>query len=61
MYKRQNNGNSIDYSYDRESQQTGITTLLQKMRESGLRLKDLKTEQSSLESIFVDLVNKDNS
>jgi len=56
-----NNGNSIDYSYDRESQQTGITTLLQKMRESGLRLKDLKTEQSSLESIFVDLVNKDNS
>ena len=56
-----NNGNSIDYSYDRESQQTGITTLLQEMRESGLRLKDLKTEQSSLESIFVDLVNKDNS
>ncbi len=56
-----NNGNSIDYSYDRESQQTGITTLLQKMRESGLRLKDLKTEQSSLESIFVDLVNRDNS
>ena len=56
-----NNGNSIDYSYDGESQQTGITTLLQKMRESGLRLKDLKTEQSSLESIFVDLVNKDNS
>ena len=56
-----NNGNSIDYSYDRESQQTGITTLLQEMRGSGLRLKDLKTEQSSLESIFVDLVNKDNS
>lgn len=56
-----NNGNSIDYSYDRESQQTGITTLLQEMRESGLRLKDLKTEQSSLESIFVELVNKDNS
>lgn len=56
-----NNGNSIDYSYDRESQQTGITTLLQEMRRSGLRLKDLKTEQSSLESIFVELVNKDNS
>ncbi len=56
-----NNGNSIDYSYDRESQQTGITTLLQEMRVSGLRLKDLKTEQSSLESIFVELVNKDNS
>ena len=56
-----NNGNSIDYSYDRESQQTGITTLLQEMRGSGLRLKDLKTEQSSLESIFVELVNKDNS
>jgi ABC-2 type transport system ATP-binding protein len=33
--------------------------LLQDIKESGLKLKDLKTEQSSLENIFVKLVNKD--
>ena len=56
-----NNGNSLDYSYDRKSKHTGITSLLQSIREAGLKLKDLKTEQSSLENIFVELVSKDNS
>jgi hypothetical protein len=28
------------------------------MKESGLKLKDLKTEQSSLENIFVELVRE---
>ena len=47
------------YSYDTQSTQTGITSLLQDVKESGLRLKDIKTEQSSLENIFVELVQKD--
>ena len=50
-----NNGLSINYRYDTQSKQTGITSLLQDMKESGLKLKDLKTEQSSLENIFVEL------
>ena len=53
-----NNGLSISYNYDSSSKQTGITSLLQDMKEAGLKLKDLKTEQSSLENIFVELVRE---
>ena len=53
-----NNGFSISYNYDSSSKQTGITSLLQDMKETGLKLKDLKTEQSSLENIFVELVRE---
>ena len=53
-----NNGLSLSYNYDSKSKQTGITSLLQDMKESGLRLKDIKTEQSSLENIFVELVRE---
>ena len=53
-----NNGLSISYNYDSSNKQTGITSLLQDMKETGLKLKDLKTEQSSLENIFVELVRE---
>ncbi len=53
-----NNGLSISYNYDSSSKQTGITSLLQDMKETGLKLKDIKTEQSSLENIFVELVRE---
>ena len=54
-----NEGLSVRYSYDTQGSQTGITSLLQDIKETGLRLKDIKTEQSSLENIFVELVQKD--
>ena len=54
-----NAGLSVSYSYDTQSSQTGITSLLQDIKETGLRLRDIKTEQSSLENIFVELVQKD--
>ena len=53
-----NDGLSIDYQYDTQSKQTGITSLLQDMKEAGLKLKDLNTEQSSLEKIFEELVKE---
>ena len=53
-----NNGLSVSYDYDSKSKQTGITSLLQDMKESGLKLRDIKTEQSSLENIFVELVRE---
>ena len=46
------------YNYNARSKTTGITSLLQSLREQQIRLKDLKTEQSSLESIFVNLVKE---
>ena len=51
---------SIDYTYNVQAEQTGITNLLQDIKDAGLKLKDLKTEQSTLEKIFVSLVRKDN-
>jgi len=55
-----NNKMSIDYTYNVQSDQTGITKLLQDIKDAGLKLKDLKTEQSTLEKIFVSLVKENN-
>ncbi len=54
------NNMSIDYTYNVQAEQTGITTLLQDIKDAGLKLKDLKTEQSNLEKIFVSLVRDKN-
>ena len=51
---------SIDYKYNVQAKQTGITNLLQDLKDAGLKLKDLKTEQSTLEKIFVTLVKENN-
>ena len=55
-----NNRMSLDYTYNLKEKQTGITNLLQDIKDSGLKLKDLKTEQSNLEKIFVTLVRENN-
>lgn len=49
-------GNQLTYTYDTHSTRTGITALLQSLTEAGLSMKDLKTRQTSLEEIFVNLV-----
>jgi len=50
-------GSQLTYTYDPLNTHTGINGLLQAIRAAGLLLKDLKTTQSSLEDIFVNLVN----
>ena len=54
-------GKALTYTYDTKGERTGITALLGALNESGIRFKDLRTEQSSLEDIFVTLVHKDQS
>jgi len=54
------NNTSLNYKYDLREKQTGITNLLQDIKDSGLKLRDLKTEQSNLEKIFVTLVKENN-
>ena len=49
-------GSRLTYTYDPHNTHTGISDLLQAIREAGLVLKDLKTTQSSLEDIFINLV-----
>ena len=51
---------SVDYTYNLKTKQTGITNLLQDLKDAGLKLRDLKTEQSTLEKIFVSLVKENN-
>jgi ABC-2 type transport system ATP-binding protein len=46
------------YTYDTQSERTGITTLLGDLSQAGIRFRDLQTKQSSLEEIFVGLVRQ---
>ena len=49
-------GRDVIYTYDTKSERTGITSLLNDLRNAGIRISDLETRQSSLEDIFVSLV-----
>ena len=49
---------ALTYNYDTKGEHTGITDLINDLRAAGIRFNDLQTSQSSLEDIFVDLVNK---
>ena len=49
-------GSRLVYDYDPRNSDTGVSDLLHAIREAGLKMKDLQTTQSSLEEIFVNLV-----
>lgn len=51
-------GQTLTFSYDTQANSTGITTLLGALAGAGIQFNDLKTEQNSLEDIFVDLVRR---
>ena len=50
--------NTLTYVYDTKGKNTGITSLLSEIKNLGIQLKDISTEQSSLESIFLNLVKE---
>jgi ABC-2 type transport system ATP-binding protein len=49
-------GQALVYEFDAQGEHTGIANLLRRLGELGIDFKDLQTEESSLEEIFVDLV-----
>ncbi len=51
-------GHSLIYNFDSQQEHTGIPALLRKMDELGIDFKSLKSRESSLEDIFVDLVHR---
>ena len=51
-----NDGADLVYTFDAQAEDTGIADLLGRLSEQGIEFKDLKTDQSSLEDIFVSLV-----
>ena len=55
---KMNSNNSLTYSYDSHGSSTGITALLQDIKSAGLKLKDLNSSQTSLETIFEKLLEE---
>ena len=55
-----NDNYSLIYNYNLQAERTGITKMLQDLKNAGLRMRDLKTEQNNLEKIFVTLVKENN-
>ena len=53
-----NKGATLIYNYNINHDKTGITRLLNDLSNENIVLKDIKTNQSSLEDIFVDIVGK---
>ena len=51
-------GADLVYRFDTQAAESGIAPLLQRLAELGVAYKDLQTEQSSLEDIFVRLVSE---
>jgi ABC-2 type transport system ATP-binding protein len=49
-------GADLVYTFDAQAESTGIAELLKALTERGIDFKDLRTEESSLEDIFVSLV-----
>jgi ABC-2 type transport system ATP-binding protein len=49
-------GSELVYTFDTQTQETGIAGLLRRLSDHGIDFKDLQTSESSLEEIFVSLV-----
>ena len=56
--KLSNNGNTLTYTYDTNTDRTGITMLLNDLNSEKIKLKDIQTKQRSLEDIFVNIVKE---
>jgi ABC-2 type transport system ATP-binding protein len=51
-------GTELIYTFDTTAERTGVTALLRRLSELGLRFSDLDTRETSLEDIFVSLVRE---
>jgi len=51
-------GNDLIYTFDAQGDNTGIAGLLRQLNDLGIDFKDLRTQESSLEEIFVNLVGR---
>ena len=50
-------GNELTYTYDGKDEHSGIAGVLDELDRAGIAFRDLQTQQSSLEDIFVSLVH----
>ena len=54
-------GTSLTYDYDANAENGKVSGLLESLNAAGIVIQDLQTKQSSLEEIFVNLVNKEHA
>ena len=50
---------NLEYDYSPNKKKTGITTLLNEIKKTGIELIDVQTKQSNLEQIFVEILKND--
>ena len=55
----EDNGHVLAYAFDANAERTGVPSLLRRVSDLGIGFKDLSTDQSSLEDIFVGLVHEE--
>ncbi|WFP49391.1 ABC transporter ATP-binding protein [Methylomonas sp. EFPC3] len=51
-------GQTLAYTFDSQTEETGIAELLRALNQQGIDFKDLRSSESSLEDIFVSLVQQ---
>ena len=51
-------GQTLVYTFDSQKEETGIAALLRQLNEHGIDFKDLRSSESSLEDIFVNLIRQ---
>ncbi len=51
-------GRRLVYTFNAQGDRTGITALMDDLKLAGIAFRDLNTTQSSLEDIFVNLVEE---
>jgi len=56
--ERSGDGKRLTYTYDTQAERPGIASLLRDLDAAGIGFRDLDTEQSSLEDIFVGLLRE---
>ena len=54
-------GQTLVYTFDSQKEETGIAALLRLLSERGIDFKDLRSSESSLEDIFVNLIQQSNA
>ena len=55
----EDDGHILCYQFDTNAEKTGVPSLLRRVSDLGIGFKDLSTEQSSLEDIFVGMVHEE--
>jgi len=55
----EDDGHILCYQFDANAEKTGVPSLLRRVSDLGIGFKDLSTDQSSLEDIFVGLVHEE--